>query len=272
MPPLRRLAARLCRVYRLDDLLQSAAAASQRSRSSGRSQAVSRRQTVRGWLGRRALGAGGTAGTGLREPTPDRGGRLGQRPQYARGGKSVLEEQELGRRRLLGPAGAVRPNRGGRPQLSPLVPFNVNAFGARGLGRQDHWLWQVEGAYEFGRFSGNVQSAGFFVAGAGYAWKRLPWRPTLWLSDDRASGDDNPNDRFCGTFDVRIRLTFHADLLVSDGHLFASSTFPTRASGRTPTSRTCSSPSGFEARPRDRCAPSSQGMARSSSGPSEEVH
>ena len=82
----------------------------------------------------------------------------------------------------------------------PLVPFDANTFGGRWLGRQGDWLWEFEGGYQFGRFSGDPQTAGFAVTGLGYQWKSLPWTPTAWVYFDWASGDADPNNGHRGTF------------------------------------------------------------------------
>ncbi len=83
---------------------------------------------------------------------------------------------------------------------APLVPFDANTVGGRWLGRQGQWLWEAEGAYQFGRHSGDVQAAGFAVGGVGYDFSCLPWQPVLWLYYDWASGDSDPDDRRRGTF------------------------------------------------------------------------
>ena len=82
----------------------------------------------------------------------------------------------------------------------PLVRFDANTFGGRWLERQGDWLWEFEGAYQFGRYSGEQQTGGFTTTGAGHQWTGLPWTPTVWLYYDWASGDADPNNQHIGTF------------------------------------------------------------------------
>jgi Alginate export len=82
----------------------------------------------------------------------------------------------------------------------PLVPFDANTFCGRWLGRQDDWLWELEGGFQFGRFSGDQQTGGFTTTGAGHQWSCLPWKPTAWVYYDWASGDADPNNHHHGTF------------------------------------------------------------------------
>lgn len=78
--------------------------------------------------------------------------------------------------------------------------FDANTFGARWSGRRDNWLWELEGGYQFGEFSIDPQSAGFFTVGAGYDFAEVCGAPKLWLFFDWASGDKDPTDNRRGTF------------------------------------------------------------------------
>lgn len=70
--------------------------------------------------------------------------------------------------------------------------FQFDTAGARWEGSQDHWLWEAEGAFQFGdNPDGTNHSAGFWVAGLGRKINQCAWKPTLWVYYDWASGDDN---------------------------------------------------------------------------------
>jgi hypothetical protein len=84
---------------------------------------------------------------------------------------------------------------------SPIATdFDTNTFGGRYQGRCADWLWEFEGAYQFGDFGADDQSAGFYTLGLGYDFKCLPWKPVLWAYYDWASGDSDPADGDRGTF------------------------------------------------------------------------
>ncbi len=74
-------------------------------------------------------------------------------------------------------------------------------------GELDGWDYEVEGAYQFGRFkssatSKSLQQDAFAteVAG-GYTWANAFGQPRIGLEYDYGSGDNNPNDGKHGTFD-----------------------------------------------------------------------
>lgn len=75
---------------------------------------------------------------------------------------------------------------------------NNNTIGARYSGDSNNFLWDLEGAYQFGDAVGDSISAGMLTAGAGYHFKDLPMSPVAWLYYDYASGDDH--GRIGGTF------------------------------------------------------------------------
>ncbi len=85
--------------------------------------------------------------------------------------------------------------------------FDANTFGGRWKGQRGDWLWEVEGAYQFGRFAHDRQSAGFYVAGVGYRFESVRAAPTLWVYYDWASGDADPTDRRRGTFNQILPQT-----------------------------------------------------------------
>ncbi|OWK35905.1 hypothetical protein FRUB_08468 [Fimbriiglobus ruber] len=71
--------------------------------------------------------------------------------------------------------------------------YHINTVGSRLVGEQNQFLWDFEGAMQFGGWANQSVFAGFGVAGVGYYFKDLPTTPTLWLYYDYASGDPNPN-------------------------------------------------------------------------------
>jgi hypothetical protein len=69
--------------------------------------------------------------------------------------------------------------------------FKFDTIGARWLGAEGDWLWEFEGAYQFGGNSdGSNHVAGFWVAGVGRKFDCCPWKPVLWFFYDWASGAD----------------------------------------------------------------------------------
>jgi hypothetical protein len=87
-----------------------------------------------------------------------------------------------------------------------LGSFDANTIGARYQGRCCDWLWEFEGAYQFGDYLALDQTAGFFTIGLGYDFKDLPWKPVFWTYFDWASGDSNPTDGDRGTFNQLFPL------------------------------------------------------------------
>lgn len=80
------------------------------------------------------------------------------------------------------------------------VDANFQTIGSRWQGSKGNWLWEFEGAYQFGRYGSGTQSAGMTVSGLGYELAKRRMKPRLWLYYDWASGDANPNNGTHGTF------------------------------------------------------------------------
>ena len=74
--------------------------------------------------------------------------------------------------------------------------FSLHTFGARLNGSCCDWLYEFEGAPQFGRQSGLGldHSGGFFTAGLGRKIKKMPWATTVWLYYDYASGNNLGGD------------------------------------------------------------------------------
>jgi len=69
--------------------------------------------------------------------------------------------------------------------------FLYDTFGARYSGNRGPWLYEFEGAAQFGQNAdGSGHSAGAFTLGVGRKFDCALWNPTLWLYYDWASGDD----------------------------------------------------------------------------------
>jgi len=79
-------------------------------------------------------------------------------------------------------------------------PFQNHTIGSRWTGDQDGWLWDFEGALQFGEQGGNDVFAGMGTAGLGHTWKAAPLSPTFWTYYDYASGDSDPNSGDVHTF------------------------------------------------------------------------
>jgi len=95
--------------------------------------------------------------------------------------------------------------------LAPLPsPRDIYTVGGRLKslpGALNGWDYEVEGAYQFGRFkdsntskSLNQDAFATHVAG-GYTASKIPGTPRVGLEYNYASGDSNPNDNTHGTFD-----------------------------------------------------------------------
>lgn len=69
---------------------------------------------------------------------------------------------------------------------------NVSTVGGRWLGRQDNWLWDAEGAMQFGTHSNQSLFAQWGSLGGGYYFADVWSTPTLWLTYEYASGDPSP--------------------------------------------------------------------------------
>ncbi|MEJ5341633.1 MAG: alginate export family protein [Thermogutta sp.] len=85
-------------------------------------------------------------------------------------------------------------------------PFKTHTFGSRWEGKLDLWLWEIEGAYQFGEYGPADHSAGFYTLGLGRKLARLGWEPTLWFYYDWASGDEDPTDGRHETFNQLFPL------------------------------------------------------------------
>jgi hypothetical protein len=74
--------------------------------------------------------------------------------------------------------------------------FSIHTTGVRLAGSRDNWLFEFEGAPQFGRQSGLHldHEAGFATAGVGRKMPDLPWSPVLWGYYDYASGNNLGGD------------------------------------------------------------------------------
>jgi hypothetical protein len=67
--------------------------------------------------------------------------------------------------------------------------FDFNTFGLRYQGKRDAWMWEFEGAYQFGEVGSINQEGEAFTFGLGREFACICWKPTLWAYYDWASGD-----------------------------------------------------------------------------------
>ena len=75
-----------------------------------------------------------------------------------------------------------------------------HSLGARYWGEKSNWSWNWEALYQFGNFGSGDISAWTLATETAYQWSDVHWQPTLKLSVNIASGDDNPVDPDLETF------------------------------------------------------------------------
>ncbi len=74
--------------------------------------------------------------------------------------------------------------------------FKANTVGMRWRRHCGDYLWDFEGAYQFGETSnGSDDAAGMATFGVGRNWSDCIWNPTLWLYYDWASGGNVMEER-----------------------------------------------------------------------------
>lgn len=86
--------------------------------------------------------------------------------------------------------------------VSAAFPVNSSfqTIGSRWQGRQNDLLWDIEGAYQFGRYASAEQSAAMATGGIGYQFAESKTKPELWLFYDYATGNASPRSERHGTF------------------------------------------------------------------------
>lgn len=80
------------------------------------------------------------------------------------------------------------------------APLEAHTLGSRWTGDEDGWLWDFEGAVQWGDSAGHDLVAGAGTAGLGRHLKQYRWNPTAWIYFDYASGDSDPNAGTAHTF------------------------------------------------------------------------
>ncbi|WP_082979379.1 alginate export family protein [Labrys sp. WJW] len=75
-----------------------------------------------------------------------------------------------------------------------------HTVGARLFGKTDNFDWDLEGAYQFGRFGAADIRAWTVSAELGYTFQGVPFSPRIGLNADVISGDHNLHDGTLGTF------------------------------------------------------------------------
>ena len=72
------------------------------------------------------------------------------------------------------------------------APFEAHTLGSRWTGDECGWLWDFEGAVQFGDAGGHDLLAGAGTAGLGRHMTQMWGKPTAWVYYDYASGDSDP--------------------------------------------------------------------------------
>lgn len=75
----------------------------------------------------------------------------------------------------------------------------IHSFGARIFGDTGPWFWNVEAAIQRGTFAGDRVATWGIGGEIGYRFTQIPLAPTLALTTDIVSGDDDPDDPELGT-------------------------------------------------------------------------
>ncbi len=94
-----------------------------------------------------------------------------------------------------------------------LLGFYYDTLGVRYAGAHDNWLYEAEGAYQFGRnINGSDHSAGAFTLGLGRKFPCAAWKPTIWAYYDWASGSDTRGQGFHHMFPLAHKYLGFMDL------------------------------------------------------------
>jgi hypothetical protein len=80
------------------------------------------------------------------------------------------------------------------------APVEAHTLGTRWAGDENDWLWDFEGAIQFGDQNGRDLVAGAATAGLGRHRKDYWGNPTIWAYYDYASGDSDPASGKAHTF------------------------------------------------------------------------
>ncbi|OYP31631.1 alginate export family protein [Rhodopirellula sp. MGV] len=84
------------------------------------------------------------------------------------------------------------------------APFQTHTFGTRWSGNDDGFLWDIEGAMQFGNQGSQDLVAGMGTVGIGKAYSNALWSPTFWMYYDYASGDNDPTSGDSHTFNQQF--------------------------------------------------------------------
>ena len=91
--------------------------------------------------------------------------------------------------------------------------FQFDTLGTRWQGSHCDWLWEVEGAVQFGdNTAGSDHSAGFYTLGLGRKLPCWTWSPTLLVYYDWASGDDTQFNGYDHLFSLAHKYNGFMDL------------------------------------------------------------
>ncbi|MCC9599161.1 alginate export family protein [Stieleria sp. JC731] len=84
------------------------------------------------------------------------------------------------------------------------APFQTHTVGSRWSGNQDGFMWDIEGAMQFGRQADRDLVAGMGTVGFGKGCPDAPWSPTFWMYYDYASGDNDLSSGDAHTFNQQF--------------------------------------------------------------------
>lgn len=93
--------------------------------------------------------------------------------------------------------GLLNDNPQRNPYFPPFGPAprgtqEIHTFGGRLAGNEEQLLYDFEGMLQCGNIYGRTLSAYAWTAALGWEFRSLPCRPQVWLSNEYASGTNNP--------------------------------------------------------------------------------
>jgi hypothetical protein len=84
--------------------------------------------------------------------------------------------------------------------------MEIYTVGGRWKADCNDWLWEFEGAYQFGEQGSLPHEAGMATAGCGRRFANCWAKPEIWFYYDWASGDNDPTDNHISTFNQQFPL------------------------------------------------------------------
>ena len=97
-------------------------------------------------------------------------------------------------------------------ETSAPTTFEFNTFGGNLMGNVGPWLWDLEGAYQTGRFGSLDHNVGFFTIGGGRKFEDHCWQPVLWAYYDWSAGSNQLSNGFHHLFPLGHKYMGFMDL------------------------------------------------------------